>query len=1221
MPWPLPQDYNEALQNPETSFRDPELRRGQVVVNALGIPQPCSGNFADVYAVECPATRNKWAVKCFTREVHGLRERYSEISRYLQQVHLPFMVDFQYQEQGIRIAGRWYPILKMHWVEGLALNTFVRDMLDKPSMLEKLSRVWVRMARRLRGAGLAHCDLQHGNILLVPDSEASALAVKLIDYDGMWVPALANVPSGEVGHPAYQHPRRRSECIYNSEVDRFPLLVIHAALRTLIVGGRPLWDRYDTGDNLLFRQADFEAPTKSRLFAELLRMNHPEIRTLVVQLIDAARMPLEQTPNLADLIAEEKSVAAPVPHELAPAAARTWTAAATPVPLVASDEQSPAASPWLASEATTEEPNPFQDIERIEVTSKRHSSLIPWMVAGGVAACALIGAVLFWGARPGSQPEKTGITPQQRQVNADTKAPANTETDRKVSQLADEPSSDESSPLPPDKSKRQALSLSSSRQVEYSLSPSVRMVFCWIPAGKSRLGSPPGEARQADHKDESEHDFSTLGFWLGKYEVTQADWLAVMGKNPSVHDGQKPPSASNNVTGMDTSRFPVEDISWEDAQQFIKALNARAKTRDVFEMPGRFAVPTEDEWEYACRGGKGNADPFYFGKTLNGRQANCDGKTPYGTAIQGPSLGRPTVVGSYASEYPHPWGLCDMHGNVWEFCDSDRPRRAGTRVLRGGCWSRAMDCRAANRNFFGPDTNHYENVGVRVCFRPDGLPMLPIKPPPVSQKKNVPSAAQTPKPSNPSPSPPKPKTQDSQAKPAEAPASKPEQPPLGGKLPAPDDETQKKAAEDVRDIYKADYAALRQADERVALAGKLLKRGMNKGEEPARRFAYLSEARDLAARGGDLALSLRAIDEITKTFAVEPLPMKAIALELAVKALQSTDAGKNLLGQALTAADEAESTDDYEQVAKLLKIAQSAAFKSGDPYLPGLVTQRQSRRNRLQEKYAKIADAVKTLADKPDDAEANLTVGKFQCFDKEDWRKGLPMLERGSDSTLAELARKDRANPTAAPAESELGYKWWEFAEKQTDAAIKSVARRRARFWFCKALPLLEGDDKVRVVSRLEKKVGRLRLLPGLVTELFAGDNFEKRVKTRLDYQINYDWGTGAPDQAVPADHFSIRWQGVLIPPQAGKYKLTISRDDDARLVLDGNIAIDWGGKSVSSEVLLSGQPHALLLEFREATGPARVHLLWSLEGGFKEQAIPLDALYHDVKEERLLAP
>src|SRR5689334_20331277 len=207
MTWPHSQDYNEAIQNPQDSFGDPELRAGEPVVNALGIPLPRSGNFADVYEVLCPATGNRWAVKCFTREVPGLRERYAEIGKHLAAARLPFTVEFQYLEEGIRILGRWYPILKMRWVEGLLLNEFVRGAREKPQPLDSLGRIVARMAQRLREAGLAHADLQHGNVILVPGRDAGSLAVKLIDYDGMFVPALAGSPSGEVGHPAYQHPQ------------------------------------------------------------------------------------------------------------------------------------------------------------------------------------------------------------------------------------------------------------------------------------------------------------------------------------------------------------------------------------------------------------------------------------------------------------------------------------------------------------------------------------------------------------------------------------------------------------------------------------------------------------------------------------------------------------------------------------------------------------------------------------------------------------------------------------------------------------------------------------------------------------------------------------------------------------------------------------------------------------------------------------------------------
>src|SRR5579872_1882360 len=123
MPWPLSQDYNEAVQNPASAFRDPELKRGEVVTNPLGIPLPYSGNFADVYQMRCP-DGNRWAIKCFTREIPGLHKRYQEISRHLRQAQLPFTVDFAFQEEGIRIAGRWYPLLKMQWIEGLTLNQF-----------------------------------------------------------------------------------------------------------------------------------------------------------------------------------------------------------------------------------------------------------------------------------------------------------------------------------------------------------------------------------------------------------------------------------------------------------------------------------------------------------------------------------------------------------------------------------------------------------------------------------------------------------------------------------------------------------------------------------------------------------------------------------------------------------------------------------------------------------------------------------------------------------------------------------------------------------------------------------------------------------------------------------------------------------------------------------------------------------------------------------------
>jgi hypothetical protein len=299
MAWPMSQDFNEAIQSPAICFEDADLRHGTVVVNKLGLPLPRSGNFADVYAVTSGTRR--WAVKCFTRQIPGLRERYAEISKCVISAQLPFMVEFKFLEQGIKVRNQWYPVLKMDWVEGLTLNEFAKNHADKPQDLSTLCQIWVKLAVRLREANLAHCDLQHGNVLLVPGPRASTLSVRLVDYDGMWVPALELLKSIEAGHPNYQHPQRQRDAIWSPHIDRFSHLVILTALRALVVGGRALWDKYDNGDNLLFKQQDFETPNKSPLFAELLRLNDPVVSGLIRHLIDATRRPLDQTPLLETL--------------------------------------------------------------------------------------------------------------------------------------------------------------------------------------------------------------------------------------------------------------------------------------------------------------------------------------------------------------------------------------------------------------------------------------------------------------------------------------------------------------------------------------------------------------------------------------------------------------------------------------------------------------------------------------------------------------------------------------------------------------------------------------------------------------------------------------------------------------------------------------------------------------------------------------------------------
>jgi len=418
MSWPLSQDYNEAIQSPASNFSDADLKRGEAVANALGLPAPYSGNFADVYQMRCP-DGSRWAVKCFTREALGLHERYQEISAHLKQAKLPFTVDFSYLEKGIRVAGKWYPVLKMQWVEGLTLNQFVGQYLDKPAMLEALLQLWARMGKYLRAADIGHCDLQHGNVLLVPGATPKSLALKLIDYDGMWVPALAGKKSGEVGHANYQHPQRLREGTFSLEVDRFPLLLVATAMRAL-KADKGLWGKYDNGDNLLFKETDLADPVHSEVFQELASLPDAGLVMLAAHVRAALRGGLESAPLLEEAMPDVRPAPAPAkaPRPAAAAgpasgiqpAVSTALPAAAPVPMAApvpghalafDDGPAPASSSLIRNKKRKSRGKPENAAIRLPMAAWNVAIRLPlaaWIGGGvGLAVVAmLVGGLAVW---------------------------------------------------------------------------------------------------------------------------------------------------------------------------------------------------------------------------------------------------------------------------------------------------------------------------------------------------------------------------------------------------------------------------------------------------------------------------------------------------------------------------------------------------------------------------------------------------------------------------------------------------------------------------------------------------------------------------------------------------------------------------------------------------------------------------------------------------------
>jgi serine/threonine protein kinase len=267
--WPTGADYSEAIQNPRTAFADSELAQGQAEVGPTGFPKPRSGAFATVFKVK--SVHCDWAVRCFTREVQDQQDRYEQISSHLRTVALPYMVGFTFLAKGIKIKGAWYPIIKMEWVHGEPLKSYIERNLHNPNSLMLLADRWMSMIHTLHNANVAHGDLQHGNIIVVNGD------FKLVDYDGMFVPGLSGRSSNEVGHRNYQHPQRTAKD-FGPNLDNFSAWVIYISLR-LIAADPSLWQeaQAQSDEALVFRREDFEDPDMSEILRTMEFSSDPSV--------------------------------------------------------------------------------------------------------------------------------------------------------------------------------------------------------------------------------------------------------------------------------------------------------------------------------------------------------------------------------------------------------------------------------------------------------------------------------------------------------------------------------------------------------------------------------------------------------------------------------------------------------------------------------------------------------------------------------------------------------------------------------------------------------------------------------------------------------------------------------------------------------------------------------------------------------------------------------
>jgi formylglycine-generating enzyme required for sulfatase activity len=253
----------------------------------------------------------------------------------------------------------------------------------------------------------------------------------------------------------------------------------------------------------------------------------------------------------------------------------------------------------------------------------------------------------------------------------------------------------------------------SSAQPPREITNSIGMKLVLIPKGTFMMGSP--ESEEGRKENETQHEVTiSKDYYLGVTEVTQAQYEKVIGKNPSYYQGA--------IVGNENADLPVEQVSWDDAVEFCKKLSELPEEKKAGRV---YRLPTEAQWEYACRAGSKTAYSF----------DDEEGLLPEHGWFKRNSSNRTHTVGLLE---PNAWGLYDMHGNVWEWCsdwygdypkgalsDPTGPKEGSFRVYRGGsCYFGAANCRSGIR-FRNNPSDRLINVGFRLALSPSGIPKSP----------------------------------------------------------------------------------------------------------------------------------------------------------------------------------------------------------------------------------------------------------------------------------------------------------------------------------------------------------------------------------------------------------------------------------------------------------------------------------------------------------------
>lgn len=323
--YPSKTDYHNALQHPQIAFKnlDPSLEKGHAIKrnNGHGL-WIASGQFACVFKFKTNSPQKLWAIRCPTQCISNTAQHYRKVHDCLTKISQSsaYFVDFQFLDQGIRVNGNIYPIIKMEWSEGVTLNTFIEQNLNNKNKLESLAKCWLELCNKLIADKIAHGDLQHGNILVLDNN--NNVSIKLVDYDSLYYePEDKNNTSDEIkGLNGYQHPLRDKIKNQSLKIDYFSQIVIYLSI--IALAEKPqLWEDYKCygADRLLFRRDNFEHPddtNKSKIFTELATLSD-NVSKLAQELKNLCKLTdFDQIPSLEDVLKTINPVATQVSQSI-----------------------------------------------------------------------------------------------------------------------------------------------------------------------------------------------------------------------------------------------------------------------------------------------------------------------------------------------------------------------------------------------------------------------------------------------------------------------------------------------------------------------------------------------------------------------------------------------------------------------------------------------------------------------------------------------------------------------------------------------------------------------------------------------------------------------------------------------------------------------------------------------------------------------------------------